>query len=49
MVVLGDKEVESSTLGVRRRRSKETRNLDLKTFLNEVNKGIEKRTIDLDG
>jgi len=49
MVVLGDKEVESSTLGVRRRRSKETRNLDLKTFLNEVNGDVEKRTIDLDG
>ena len=49
MVVLGDKEVESSTLGVRRRRSKDTRTLDLKTFLNEVNEGVEKRTIDLEG
>ena len=49
MVVLGDKEVESSTLGVRRRRSKDTRILDLKTFLNEVNEGVEKRTIDLEG
>ena len=48
MIVLGDKEVESSTLGVRRRRSKETRNLDLKTFLDEINEAIEKRVIDLE-
>jgi len=48
MIVLGDKEVESSTLGVRRRRSKETRNLDLKTFLGEVNEAVEKRIIDLE-
>ena len=46
MIVLGDKEVESSTLGVRRRRSKETRTLDLKTFLDEVNEAVENRTID---
>jgi len=48
MIVLGDKEVESSTLGVRKRRSKETRNLDLKTFLDEINEAIEKRIIDLE-
>ena len=48
MIVLGDKEVDSSTLGVRRRRSKETRNLDLKTFLNEINEAVENRTIDLE-
>jgi threonyl-tRNA synthetase len=46
MIVLGDKEVESSTLGVRRRRSKETRTLDLKTFLDEVNEAVNNRTID---
>ena len=46
MIILGDKEVESSTLGVRRRRSKETRNLNLKMFLDEVNEAVEKRTID---
>jgi len=46
MVVLGDKEVETSTLSVRRRRSKETRTLDLKTFLNEVNEAVKNRTID---
>ena len=46
MIVLGDKEVESSTLGVRRRRSKETRTLDLKTFLDEVNEAVKSRTID---
>ena len=46
MIVLGDKEVETSTLSVRRRRSKETRTLDLKTFLNEVNEAVRSRTID---
>ena len=46
MIVLGDKEVESSALGVRRRRSKETRTLDLKTFLDEVNEAVKNRTID---
>ena len=48
MIILGDKEVESSTLGVRRRRSKETRNLDLKTFVDEINEAVEKRIIDLE-
>ena len=48
MIILGDKEVESSTLGVRRRRSRETRNLNLKMFLDEVNEAVEKRTIDLE-
>ena len=46
MIVLGDKEVETSTLSVRRRRSKETRTLDLKAFLNEVNEAVRNRTID---
>ena len=46
MIVLGDKEVESSTLGVRKRRSKETRTLDLKTFMDEVKEAVENRTID---
>ncbi len=46
MIVLGDKEVETSTLSVRRRRSKETRTLDLKAFLNEVSEAVRNRTID---
>ena len=49
MIVLGDKEVETSTLSVRRRRSKETRTLDLQTFLNEVNEAVKNRTIDTEG
>ena len=49
MIILGDKEVETSTLSVRRRRSKETRTLDLKTFLNEVNEAVKNRTIDTEG
>lgn len=46
MIVLGDKEVESSSLGVRKRRSKETRTLDLKTFLGEVKEAVRSRAVD---
>ncbi|MZH40505.1 MAG: threonine--tRNA ligase [Nitrospinae bacterium] len=48
MVVLGDKEVESQTLGVRKRRSKETRTLDFETFLSELKSGIDSRIIESD-
>ena len=48
MVVLGDKEVESQTLGVRRRRSKETRTLDFETFLTELKSGIDSKLIESD-
>ncbi len=46
MLVLGDKEVESQTLGVRKRRSRETRTLDFETFLNELKSGIDSRLIE---
>ncbi len=46
MVVLGDKEVESGTLAVRKRRSKETRTLQLGDFIEELNKDIREKTID---
>jgi threonyl-tRNA synthetase len=46
MVVLGDKEVESQTLGVRKRRSKETRTLDFESFLSELNSAIDSRLIE---
>ncbi len=46
MIVLGDKEVESQTLGVRKRRFKETRTLDFETFLNELKSGIDSRLIE---
>ena len=46
MVVIGDKEVESQTLGVRKRRSKETRTLDFDTFLLELKSGIDTKLID---
>jgi len=46
MIVLGDKEVESQTLGVRRRRAKETRTLDFESFLEELKSGIDSRLID---
>ncbi|MDP6657965.1 MAG: threonine--tRNA ligase, partial [Nitrospinaceae bacterium] len=37
MIVLGDKEVESRSLAVRKRRSKETRTINLETFIEELN------------
>jgi threonyl-tRNA synthetase len=46
MIVLGDKEVESQTLGVRKRRSKETRTLDFETFLSELQSGIDSKLIE---
>ena len=46
MIVIGDKEVESQTLGVRKRRSKETRTLDFETFLEELKSGIDTKLID---
>jgi threonyl-tRNA synthetase len=48
MIVLGDKEIESQTLGVRKRRSKETRTLDFESFLEELKSGIDSRLIDSD-
>lgn len=46
MIVLGDKEVESQTMGVRKRRSKETRTLDFEAFLNELKFGIDSKMIE---
>ena len=46
MVVLGDKEVDSQTLAVRKRRSKETRTLDFDSFLEELKSGIDSRLIE---
>jgi threonyl-tRNA synthetase len=46
MIVIGDKEVESQTLGVRKRRTKETRTLDFETFLEELKSGINTKLID---
>ena len=46
MVVLGDKEVDSQTLAVRKRRSKETRTLDFDSFLEELKSGIGSRLIE---
>ncbi|GJL78705.1 MAG: threonine--tRNA ligase [Nitrospinaceae bacterium] len=46
MIVLGDKEVESKTLSVRKRRSKESRTMDLDSFLDEINIQIREKTID---
>ena len=46
MVVLGDKEVDSQTLAVRKRRSKETRTLDFDSFLEELKSDIDSRLIE---
>ncbi len=46
MIVLGDKEVDSQTLAVRKRRSKETRTLDFDSFLGELKSSIDSRRID---
>lgn len=48
MIVVGDKEVETQTLGVRKRRSKETRTLDFETFLSELKSGIDSKLIESD-
>jgi threonyl-tRNA synthetase len=48
MVVVGDKEIESQTLGVRKRRSKETRTLDFESFLEELKSSIDTKLIDTD-
>ncbi|MFQ5450660.1 MAG: threonine--tRNA ligase [Nitrospinaceae bacterium] len=46
MVILGDKEVEAKTLAVRKRNSRETRTLNLESFLDELNTLIQEKTID---
>jgi len=46
MIALGEKEVEAKTLAVRRRRSKESRTLDLETFIEEVKTMVREKTID---
>ena len=46
MIVLGDKEVESRTLAVRKRRSKETRTVDMDAFLSELVREIQDKTLD---
>jgi len=46
MIVLGEKEVETKTLAVRKRRSKETRTMDLSSFLEEMKVQVREKTID---
>ena len=46
MIVLGEKEVQAQTLSVRKRRSKESRTLDLDTFIEEVKTLVLEKTID---
>jgi threonyl-tRNA synthetase len=46
MIALGEKEVEAKTLAVRKRRSKESRTLDLESFVEEVKTLVREKTID---
>ncbi len=46
MIVLGDKELENKSLAVRKRRSKETRTIDLKTFIEELNVEVREKRLD---
>ena len=46
MIALGEKEVQAQTLSVRKRRSKESRTLDLDTFIEEVKTLVLEKTID---
>jgi threonyl-tRNA synthetase len=46
MIALGEKEVQAQTLSVRKRRSKESRTLELKSFIEEVKTLVREKTID---
>ena len=46
MIVLGDREVESKSLAVRKRRSKETRIIDVGTFIEELNVEVREKRLD---
>jgi threonyl-tRNA synthetase len=46
MIALGEKEVQAQTLSVRKRRSKESRTLDLESFIEEVKTMVREKTID---
>ena len=45
MIVLGDKESENKTLAVRKRRSKETRMIDIDTFAGELNTEVSEKKL----
>ena len=45
MIVLGDKETENKTLAVRKRRSKETRTVDIVTFVDELNVEVRQKQL----
>jgi threonyl-tRNA synthetase len=47
MIVMGDKEVEGKTLAVRKRRSKESRTLDLASFIEELTVDVRDKTLDI--
>ena len=45
MIVLGEKEAEAKTLAVRKRRSKETRTINIDTFIEEMNAQVEEKQL----
>ncbi|TDJ58655.1 MAG: threonine--tRNA ligase [Nitrospina sp.] len=46
MIVLGDQEVQSNQIAVRRRKSQETRTMSVDAFLQELKQEIEAKTVD---
>ncbi len=48
MLVLGDKEVESKVIAVRKRRSKETKVMELNLFLRDLKNEIDTKAVDSD-
>ncbi|HAK37446.1 MAG TPA: threonine--tRNA ligase, partial [Nitrospina sp.] len=45
MIVLGEKEAENKTLAVRKRRSKETRTINIDTFIEEMNAQVKEKQL----
>ena len=45
MIVLGEKEAEAKTLAVRKRRSKETRTINIDTFIEEMNAQVQEKQL----
>ena len=46
MLVIGEKEVEAQKIAVRKRKSKETRIMDLEDFVSELREAEAEKTMD---
>jgi len=47
MIILGDQEVQSSQIAVRKRKSQETRSMPVDAFLQELKQEIDSKKVDL--